>query len=63
MESLTIFNQLQGNSGLRADGDLTAYSLRPDSILLDMSVISPDLARLGNAKIVMSEMDTLDLSC
>ena len=62
LESLPIFNQLQGNSGLRADGDLTAYSLRPDSILLDMSVISPDLATLGNAKIVMSEMDTLDLS-
>ena len=60
--NLPIFNQLQGNSGLRADGDLTAYSLRPDSILLDMSVISPDLATLGNAKIVMSEMDTLDLS-
>ena len=38
LESLPIFNQLQGNSGLRADA--TPYSVQPDSIKLNVAALA-----------------------
>lgn len=54
LESLPIFYQLQGNSGLRADA-ATPYRVKPDSIKLDLGAISPDLASFGVAKILFDD--------
>ena len=62
--SLPIFNQLQGNSGLRADA--TSYSVQPDSIKLDVtSLISNEaIVRLlgREMKITFADYQELDLS-
>lgn len=62
--SLPIFNQLQGNSGLRADA--TPYSVQPDSIKLDVtSLISNEaIVRLlgREMKITFADYQELDLS-
>ena len=64
LESLPIFNQLQGNSGLRADA--TSYSVQPDSIKLDVtSLISNEaIVRLlgREMKITFADYQELDLS-
>ena len=57
--SLPIFNQLQGNSGLRAATDI---SVQPDSILINAVALSPDFGGLiGTIKVVFGEYSTFTI--
>lgn len=59
LESLPIFNQLQGNSGLRAATDI---SVQPDSILINAVALSPDFGGLiGTIKVVFGEYSTFTI--
>lgn len=53
---------LESSNLLRAAGTTQNISVKPDSILISLGALSPDLAMLGNAKVTFEGYDKKDIS-